>query len=92
MAAQAVSRTKTALGAFYHRIKGRLGGKGAMTATAHKLAVLVYRLLKYGAEYVRQSLEEYAAKVREQTERRLRRQAAQLGFELVPKTPAPQPT
>jgi transposase len=88
MAAQAVSRTKTPLAVFYHRIKGRLGGKGAITATAHKLAVLVYRLLKYGVEYVRQSLAEYEAKIKDQLERRLRRNAAQLGYELVPKTPA----
>jgi transposase len=88
MAAQAVSKTKTALAAFYHRIKGRLGGRGAITATAHKLAVLVYRLLKHGAEYVRQSLEEYEAQVREQTERSLRRKAAQLGYELTPKVAA----
>jgi transposase len=90
MAAQAVSRTKTPLAVFYHRIKGRLGGKGAITATAHKLAVLVYRLLKYGVEYVRQSMEAYAAKVREQMERSLRRKAYLLGYELVPKKPAAQ--
>jgi transposase len=82
MAAQALSRTKTTLAAFYHRIKARLGGKGAITATAHKLAVLVYRLLKYGVQYVRHSLDEYAVKIREQAERALRRKAAQLGYEL----------
>jgi transposase len=92
MAAQAVSRTQTPLALFYHRIKGRLGGKGAITATAHKLAVLVYRMLKYGVEYVRQSMEEYGAKVKEQMERSLRRKAALLGYELVPKTPAAQPS
>jgi transposase len=92
MAAQAVSRTKTPLAMFYHRIKGRLGGKGAITATAHKLAVLVYRLMRYGVEYVRQSLEEYGAKIKEQMERSLRRKAALLGYELVPKSPATQPT
>jgi transposase len=92
MAAQAVSRTKTALAVFYHRIKGRLGGKGAITATAHKLALLVYRLLKYGVDYVRQSLEDYAAQVQEQLERSLRRKAAQLGYELVPKTAAAEPS
>lgn len=88
MAAQALSRTKTPLATFYHRIKARLGGKGAITATAHKLAVLVYRLLKHGVAYVRQSLDEYAAKVREQSERTLRRKAALLGYDLVPH-PAP---
>ena len=85
MAAQALSRTKTPLAAFYHRIKGRLGGLGAVTATAHKLAVLIYRLLKHGEAYVRQSLADYEAKVREQSVRSLKRKAAALGFELVEK-------
>jgi hypothetical protein len=85
MAAQALSRTKTTLAAFNHRMTARLGGKGAITATAHKLAVLVYRLLKYGVEYVRHSLDEYEAKIREQAERSPRRKAAQLGYELIVK-------
>src|SRR5262249_998118 len=58
MAAQAVGRTQSPLGLFYRRIKGRIGGQGAVTATAHKLAVLVYRMLRYGAEYVKQSMAE----------------------------------
>ena len=89
LAAQAVRRTKTALAAFSHRIKGRLRGRGALTATAPKLAVLVYRLLTYGADYVRPSLADDAAKVREPTDRRWRRQAAQRGVDLVPQTPPP---
>jgi transposase len=92
MAAQAVSRMKIPMAVFYHRIKARLGGKGAITATAHKLAVLVYRLLKHGTEYVRQSMDEYAAKIRVQLERSLRRKAAELGFDVVPKQPAANPT
>ena len=55
MAAQAVGRTQSPLGLFYRRIKSRIGGKGAVTATAHKLACLVYRMLKYGTEYVKRS-------------------------------------
>jgi transposase len=92
MAAQAVSRMQIPLAMFYQRIKGRLGGKAAITATAHKLALLVYRLLKHGLEYVRQSMDEYAAKMRTQAERSLRRKAALLGYEVVPKAaPAPTP-
>jgi transposase len=83
MAAQGLARTQSPLALFYRRIKGRLGGKGAITATAHKLACLVYRMLKYGREYARQSLAEYEQKLREQQERSLRRKAASLGFELV---------
>jgi transposase len=92
MAAQAVSRMKIPMAVFYHRIKARLGGKGAIRATAHKLAILVYRLLKHGAEYVRQSMAEYAAKIRAQQERSLRRKAAELGFDIVAKQPAANPS
>jgi transposase len=88
MAAQGLAKTKSPLAQFYKRIKSRIGGKGAITATAHKLACLVYRMLKYGKDYVRQSLEEYEQKMKEQLERSLRRKAAALGYELVAK-PAP---
>jgi transposase len=84
MAAQALGRTMSPLGLFYRRIKSRLGGKGAVTATAHKLACLVYRMLKYGKEYVQQSIQEYEQKVRKQVERALQRKAAALGYQLVP--------
>ena len=99
MAAQALGRTQSPLGLFYRRIKSRIGGKGAVTATAHKLACLVYRMLKYGTEYVKQSMEGYEQKLRGQLERALRRKAAALGYELVAKAPpmteasaAPVPT
>jgi transposase len=88
LAAQALGRTLSPLGMFYRRIKSRLGGKGAVTATAHKLACLVYRMLKYGKEYVRQSVEEYRQKIRKQMERSLQRKAAELGYVLIPKPPA----
>jgi transposase len=92
MAAQSLGRTKSPLASFYRRIKSRIGGKGAITATAHKLACLVYRLLKYGREYVKQSLDEYEKKLREQLEHSLRRKAAALGYELVSKAAAvPEP-
>jgi transposase len=93
MAAQALGRTQSPLGLFYRRIKSRIGGKGAITATAHKLAILVYRMLRYGREYVRRSLAEYEQKMREQLERSLQRKAAALGYELVCKHDSPaEPT
>jgi transposase len=92
MAAQALGRTQSPLALFYRRIKSRIGGKGAITATAHKLACLVYRMLKYGREYVKQSMDEYEKKLRAQQERSLQRKAAALGFDLIAKKPAaPQP-
>jgi transposase len=84
LAARAVGRTQTALGLFYRRIRGRIGPAGAITATAHKLARLVYRMLKYGAEYVRPELEAYEARMRSDQERSLRRKATALGYALVP--------
>lgn len=91
MAAQGLVKTLSPLALFYKRIKSRIGGKGAITATAHKLACLVYRMLKYGKEYVKQSMEAYEQKMREQMEKSLRRKAAALGYELVAK-PAAEPT
>jgi transposase len=91
MAAQSLGRTLSPLALFYRRIKSRIGGKGAITATAHKLACLVYRMLKYGREYVKQAMDEYEHKLKDQQERSLRRKAAILGYELVPKEAATVP-
>jgi transposase len=88
MCAQSVGRTQTPLGMFYRRIKSRIGGRGACTATAHKLARLVYRMLKYGRAYVKQGADAYATKMRANAERILRKKAAALGFELTPRSEA----
>ena len=88
MCAQSVGRTQTPLGMFYRRMKSRIGGKGACTATAHKLARLVYRMLKYGRAYVKQGMDEYAAKMQASAERIVRKKAAALGFELTPRAAA----
>jgi transposase len=85
---QSLGRTQSPWGLFYRPIKSRIGGKGAVTATAHKLACLVYRMLKYGSEYVQQSMPEYDQKIRSQMERALQRKAAALGYQLV-RNPAP---
>ena len=51
MAAQSLKDSQSALGAFFRRLKARLGPAKAITATAHKLARIVYLLLKYGHHY-----------------------------------------
>jgi transposase len=84
MAARSVGRTMTPLGLFYRRIRSRIGGLGAVKATAHKLACLVYRMLKYGQEYVIQSMEEYEAKLKAKMLDTLKRKAAAMGFQLSP--------
>jgi transposase len=85
LAARALVRTRSPLALFYQRIKSRIGAAGAITATAHKLARLVYRMLKYGRDYVKQDMREYAAKQKEKLEQSLRKKAAALGYELVPR-------
>lgn len=90
LAARSVGCSQSALGLFYRRIKSRIGAAGAITATAHKLARLVYGMLKYGREYVKTSMEAYEAQMRAKLEQVLRRKASALGFELVPREPAPE--
>jgi hypothetical protein len=66
-------------------MKGRLGVQAALTATAHKLARIVYLALKHGMTYVRQNQEEYEAQMREKQIKALRRKARQLGLEIIEK-------
>src|SRR5262249_30358825 len=61
LAAQGCHHAKNALGAFYRRIQARCGGIKAVFATARKISERVYRLLKYGADYVRLGIEAYRA-------------------------------
>ena len=82
IAAQTIGRSKTALGAFYRRKAATRGAAIAIKATAHKLAVLVYSMLKYGTEYVTRSQEDYEQKYRDRQVRFLKRQAKRLGFHL----------
>ena len=65
LAAHCLHHSHSALGAFFRRLKARLGAPKAITATAHKLARLVYRLLKYGEDYVAQGMAEYEQAYRE---------------------------
>ena len=67
-------------------MKGRLGAQAAVTATAHKLARIVYLALKHGMTYVRQSQEEYEAQMKVKQIKALRRKARQLGLEVIEKT------
>jgi hypothetical protein len=86
MAAQSLHHSKGALGGFLRRMKGRLGAQAALTATAHKLARIVYLALKHGMTYVRQTQEDYEAQMREKQIKALRRKARQLGLEVMEKT------
>jgi len=89
--ARALARSKyIALGAYYRRMAARRGGLVANKALAHKLAILFWRVMVKGMDYVELGLQQYEAKVLETKQRSLRRLARQLGQQLVPMTtPAP---
>ena len=83
LAALAVGKTDTWLGRFYRRKRAHLGAPKAITATARKLACVVYHLLKYQEDYVPLDIAVYELKAAEARQRRLRREAQEMGFELV---------
>jgi hypothetical protein len=83
LAARSLHHSKSALGAFFRRIKARHGTPGAITAAAHKLARLVYTLLKHGTDYEAQEMAAYEAQYRARKLRGITRQAQELGFALV---------
>jgi transposase len=83
VAAQALFRSNDALGSRARQLRARLGAPKAIVAMAHYLARLIYRLLKYGHEYVEQGLEQYEAACRQRALAALRKRAFAMGFELV---------
>jgi transposase len=82
LAATTLLRSQSYLGAQYRRFRGKLGAPKAITAMAHKLARLVYRLLKWGHAYVDKGLQYYEERHREQQIQLLRKRAAKLGLQL----------
>ena len=88
LSATALERSQSALGGFYRRMKARLGAPQAITATAHKLACLIYRLVKHGEAYVAQGLENYEKKHKERKLKQLQNMAASMGMQLIQNQPA----
>ena len=84
LAAQGLHRSQCALGAYYRRMAARLGAGKAITATAHKLARLVYAILTKGEEFIQRTQDHYEDQVRTRTIRYLQKKAASLGFNLQP--------
>jgi transposase len=83
MAAQSLHRSKAGLGDWFRRLKAKLGTKAAVTAAAHKLARILWAMVKHRRPYDPQRLgNPELARLRK--ERYLRRQAEQLGFALTP--------
>ncbi len=83
MAAQAAGKSHSALGAYYRRMKIRLGPSKAITALAHKLSRIFYRTMKYGMDYVDPGLQYYEQKYQQRVLNNLKRKARLLGYQLI---------
>ena len=88
MAAMALSRSDSALGAFYRRLCSRMDKPRANTATAHKLERMVYFMLTRGEAFVDQGQQHYEEQQRQRSVAALKRRAAALGFQINPLAPA----
>lgn len=86
MAAQALKNSRSALGAFYRRLRTRLGTPQAITATAHKIARIFYYLWTRGEAYVDPGIDYYEQKYQERLVQNLTKKARSLGFELIPQS------
>jgi transposase len=92
LAAKNLQRSQSALGAFFRRIAARRGLAKAITATAYKLARIIYAMLKHGMAYVAQGLEAYETAYRERVVRQIKRKAAALGLAVVEREGVAQPS
>ena len=78
MSACSLSRNKTPLGDYYRRMRAKLGGKGAVLATAHKLARIIYVMLKDKKEYNPEMLNESQEKFNLRRIKHLEKELAKL--------------
>ena len=84
LAASNLLRSDSALGANFRRLRARLGAPKAITALAHKLACLIYRMLKFGKAYLDRGVAYYEAQYQRRRLNWLKKQAAALNLQLVP--------
>ena len=84
LAALSLSHSQSALGAFFRRLRSRLGAPKAITAVARKLACLIYTMLKNRTNYVDPGADQYEQKYRDRFLRNLKRKAEFFGYSLIP--------
>lgn len=84
VSAQALLKSKTALGAFGRRQRSKKGPAHAITAVARKLAIIVYNMLKHGRAYVDRGQDYYESQYQDRQRKSLLRRAHDLGYKLVP--------
>jgi transposase len=92
-AAHSITRSHSSIGAYYRAMRAGLGPKQAIVATAHKIARIVYHLVKTGEPYREESDAEYERKRQEREIKHLARRAHKLGYTLtaVPATALESP-
>lgn len=90
-AAQAASRTKTYLGAQYHRLAARRGKKRAILAVAHSILLIIYHLLERGQDYQDLGADYFDRRDPQKTARRLMRRLTQLGYSVSLTSSEPEP-
>lgn len=83
LAASTLHRSESALGAFFRRLKARIGAPKATTAAAHKLATIIFNMLKNGIEYIETGQDYYETQYRDRIVKNLSKRAKMLGFNLV---------
>ncbi|MFH2000438.1 MAG: IS110 family transposase [Planctomycetota bacterium] len=86
VAALTLKNSSSYLGAYYRRMRNRIGAPKAITATARKMACIIYRMLKYGEEYVARNQEYYEQKNQERMINYLKKQASKFGLNLTPQS------
>ena len=84
MAAQSVKNLDCVFGMMFRRFRARMDNHPVTVATAHVIARVVYRVLKYKVEYESIDVTEYEKKYEEQQIKYVTKKAAKLGFQLVP--------
>jgi len=84
MAACSLQRSPTALGAQFRRISRRKGRSVAVFALARKLAILIYRMLRYGQDYTEEGAEAYEQRFKKIRRRNLESMAKEMGLILTP--------
>lgn len=77
-AASCLSTNKTPIGEYYRTVRARLGGKGAVIATAHKLARIIYIMLTDKTEYNQDKISQNQENVKERKIKKLEKQLERL--------------
>ena len=83
MAAESLQHSASAMGAFYRRMKARLGAPAAITAAAHRLARVIYAILRHGQAYVDIGQQAHEQQFRQRMLKNLQRQARKLGLQVI---------